>query len=256
MVITVLSENTTSYPQLGCEHGLSLHIDLGVHRLLFDLGQSGMFAENAAALGIDLQAVDAAVISHGHYDHGGGLQTFLSLNDHAPIYLSKRAFGEHYNAAGKYIGLDSAMKKESRLHLGAGTRRILPGVTLYDVCPRPHGVDSAGQSVLKNGCLCPEDYLHEQYLLVEEKGKRVLFSGCSHAGILNIAAYFRPDVLVGGFHFSKRPLDEALAADGRTLGQLGTAYYTGHCTGGRQLEFLRAYIPQLGELSVGGRIEI
>lgn len=256
MVITVLAENTTADPRLGCEHGLSLHIDLGHFRLLFDMGQSALFARNAAALGVDLAAVDVAVISHGHYDHGGGLETFLDLNDHAPVYLSDHALEPHFNAAGKDIGLNPGLKQEKRLRPGSGIRRIAPGVTLYDSCPRPHGVDSAGQKVMEGGCLRPEDFRHEQYLLIREKGKRILFSGCSHAGIRNIGEYFRPDVLIGGFHFSKRPLDEALAADGRALGELDTDFYTGHCTGRAQLDFLRTYIPRMRGMSVGERVEI
>ena len=104
MKITALVENTVSEEQaerlgLGREHGLSLYIEACGHRILFDMGQSGLFARNAAALGVDLAAVDLAVLSHGHYDHGGGLARFLELNGAAPVYLNEHAFEPHYHGS-------------------------------------------------------------------------------------------------------------------------------------------------------------
>ena len=76
MKITALTENTTQCG-LPTEHGLSLYIETEKHTVLFDMGQSDLLAQNAASLGVDLRKADAAVLSHGHYDHGGGLKTFL-----------------------------------------------------------------------------------------------------------------------------------------------------------------------------------
>ena len=115
MKITALTENTAARAELGSEHGLSLFIETAETALLFDMGQSDLFARNAEKLHIDLREAELAVLSHGHYDHGGGLRTFLALNDHAPVYLSRYAFDEAYNAEGKYIGLDPALKNEKRL---------------------------------------------------------------------------------------------------------------------------------------------
>ena len=94
MKITVLMENTAARETLAAEHGLSLYIQTAHRNILFDMGQTDAFARNAQALGIDLAQVDTAVLSHGHYDHGGGLEKFLEINKTAPIYINLYAFGD------------------------------------------------------------------------------------------------------------------------------------------------------------------
>ena len=236
MTIAVLAENTIFREDLTCEHGLSLYIETGSHKILFDAGQSGAFADNAKTLGIDLSSVDFAVLSHGHYDHGGGLGRFLEVNKTAPVYLRRDAFGCHRNAEGKFIGLAEELKGNPRLVFTDNTLEIAPGITLFSCndLPRPYGTDSAGLTLEGSADM----FLHEQYLLLEEAGKRILISGCSHKGILNIVSWFQPDVLIGGFHFMKLPPDSpALDRAARVLLQYPTCYYTGHCTG--QTQFAR-----------------
>ena len=107
MKITALVENTCESGKYSVEHGLSLYIETDKHKILFDMGQTELFCENAKKLGVDLGKVDFAVLSHGHYDHGGGLAKFMEINKKAPIYIHEKAFGEHYNGTEKYIGLDT-----------------------------------------------------------------------------------------------------------------------------------------------------
>ena len=97
MKIQVLMENTTHLDGIRAEHGLSLYIEPLGHKILMDMGQSDAFADNAAAMGVDLSQVDLAILSHGHYDHGGGLKRFLEIIVHTPVYLSLHAFGDHRN---------------------------------------------------------------------------------------------------------------------------------------------------------------
>lgn len=243
MRITVLIENTTSSPELVAEHGLSLLVEACGQRLLFDTGASETFAENARRLGVDLGAVDAAVLSHGHYDHGGGIARFLELNPHAPVWVSPHAFDSHFNASGKDIGLPPELARHPRVRCTpADGCELAPGVELYAAVPGMHPVPDSGMTALVGNQRVPDDFRHEQYLLVEENGCRYLFSGCSHGGILNIVSRFQPDVLVGGFHLMKAdPVADAPMLEwvARGLEAQNTRYYTGHCTGAGAAGFLK-----------------
>lgn len=248
MNIHVLMENTSARAEMQAEHGLSLLIESAGHRILFDAGASPAFAENAERMGLNLAAVDLAVLSHGHYDHGGGLPTFLQLNRHAPVWVAPHAFDPHFNANGKNIGLPPALAASARICLAkAPVHALAPGVILHRAAdmPCPHAAEGQGMSAVIVGRHMPDDFRHEQYLLIEEAGKRILFSGCSHRGILNIAAYFRPHVLIGGFHYMKCTPEHdtaRLQAAAVRLLQLPTLYYTGHCTGATATAILSAHM--------------
>ena len=258
MKITSLIENTSSREDISAEHGLSLFVETKNHKLLFDMGQTDLFAANAEKLGIDLTEADAAVLSHGHYDHGGGLAHFLEINRTAPVYLSPYAFEPHYNGQDKYIGLDTGLQENSRLITVPDVFSICDGMTLYSCNgdERKHDLGSAGLTVMEEGQLVPDDFRHEQYLLIEEDGKKILISGCSHKGILNIADLFSPDILIGGFHFSKFPCDDTLASYAKYLDSFDTLYYTCHCTGTEQYEFMKKHMKNLRYLASGDILEI
>ena len=258
MKITVLAENVSAHENIGAEHGLSLYIETSEHKILFDMGQSSLFTENAEKLGVDLSDIDAAVLSHGHYDHGGGLGEFLELNRTAPVYLSRFAFEPHYNGTEKYIGLDTSLAKSDRLIFTDDSCKIGEGLTLFtcNSFDKKHGMSSAGMLILQNDTFSPDDFRHEQYLLIEESGKKILISGCSHKGILNIAEWFAPHVLIGGFHFSKLPLDGVLTGYAKYLDGFDTDFYTCHCTGTAQFEFMKQHMSRLFYLSCGDTITI
>ena len=146
MKITCLLENTSAHTNILPQHGLSLWIETKNHHILFDMGQTDLFAQNADRLGIDLATADLAVLSHGHYDHGGGLSHFLKINSTAPVYLSKYAFGEFYNGEGKYIGLDTNLQGNPRLIFTDGQVSIGDGLTLHSCnhLPRPNSLGCFG----------------------------------------------------------------------------------------------------------------
>ena len=256
MKITALTENTAACG-LPVEHGLSLFIEQDGRALLFDMGQTDLFAQNAARLGVDLAAVDIAVLSHGHYDHGGGLRRFLELNQKAPVYISRHAFEPHFNGE-RYIGLDVSLRDSDRLIFTDGVTKIADGITLYSCSDREKVLDlgSFGLNMKQDGKLVPDDFRHEQFMQIAEGGRRILFSGCSHNGILDITEWFKPDILIGGFHFSKLDMDEMLAGYAKLLDKTGAEFYTCHCTGADRYEFMKPYMKNLAYLAAGETIEI
>ena len=259
MQISVLIENTTRNPLLTAEHGLSLYIKTREMSLLFDTGATGAFAENALKMGIDLDQVDALILSHGHYDHGGGIETFLQINSAAPVYLSSSAFGEHYNGAWKYIGLPRHLQDHPRLIPVMDRLTLAPGVTLdcclhrKPICPtEPYGLQ-----VMEDGCFFPEDFTHELYLIIDD-GKKICFSGCAHRGVENILHWLTPEILIGGFHFKQlQPGDPRLDRAVQEFLKSPCDYYTCHCTGQIQYDYLKAKMgDRLHYLSTGDVLQL
>ena len=263
MKLITLMENTTSSEELVCEHGLSLYIEACGKKILFDAGQTGSFADNAEKLGVDLAQVDLAILSHGHYDHSGGMARFLEINPHAKLYVHQDGFAPHYNSTGAYIGPDLALLETGRVILNPGTLELAEGLSLTDyrgatsICP----IDSAGLLMEEKGEKLPEDFRHEQYLLIREGEQTTCISGCSHKGILNITKWADPDVLVGGFHFmnidpetpERSRLDEAAQM---LLGSKAV-FYTGHCTGLAPYAYLKDKMgDRLHYISTGTELEI
>lgn len=279
MKITALSENISSRGDLGCEHGLSLYIETEQHKLLFDTGVKSIFAENAEKLGIRLTSVDLSVVSHGHYDHGGGLRTFLELNSTAKVYISERAFDKHFaNKPGghvEYIGLDETLLPNGRI-IYTGERLTIDGeLELFSnvehVRLNPSGnVDLLKDAVAKEGSASYErdDFTHEQNLIISENGNKVLLTGCSHCGIVNILERYHkdqgsfPHVVIGGFHLysppTKKSEDPAIVREiAAYLLETKAMFYTCHCTGLDSYKVLKeAMGDRIGYLSAGETIKI
>lgn len=256
MRVTVLMENAADAPGFAAEHGLSLWIETAGRRILFDMGASDAFAENAARLGIRLEDADWAVISHGHNDHGGGLRRFLLENSHAPVYVSRFAFEPHGNARGADISLDPQLRSSPRIRFVDGGACLADGLELTSCrgCEPSFFADNFGLTA----CGEPDDFRHEQYLIVTENGRRIVFSGCAHRGAVNIARWLKPDVLVGGFHFHRvDPASQLLRDAAGALLATGADFWTGHCTGQAQYTVLKEKMgARLHELHAGRTVRL
>ncbi|MCL2352781.1 MAG: MBL fold metallo-hydrolase [Firmicutes bacterium] len=272
MIIKVLSENTAVSDGFGCEHGLSLYAETRGRKLLFDTGAGGLFAENAAKMGVSLAAVDAAVLSHGHYDHGGGLKTFLGINGRAKIYLREGAFGPYYadgpGGTKKYIGLDNGLQPDERFVFCPERFRIDGELELFSEVRGDDWVPPGNAELFRKTAegYLPDGFAHEQYLSVRQNGKFILITGCSHRGIVNIVRQFEadhgrfPDAVIGGFHLCSRGQSAAPGftdAVARELLKTGARCYTCHCTGPEAyLRLKEAMGGNIGYLSAGSTLEI
>lgn len=270
MEITALAENTSASMELRSQHGLSLHIQTHRHRVLFDMGESSLFAENARKLGVRLEEVDIAILSHGHYDHGGGLETFLNCNDSAAIYLRPHAFRPCYadhDGRLEYIGIDTSLASCERLLFSSELHRIDDQLTLFSGVKgdfaRPAG--NRDLYMRQAGAVLPDDFVHEQNLLLQDGELAVLFTGCAHCGIVNILEHCRgilgrfPDIVLGGLHLSN-PVGENKTEAGDVyavadyLRRTGSRYVMGHCTGARAFADLERVLGDRAEyLPTGGR---
>ena len=252
MKIVNLIENTEGRSECSYEHGLSFYIETEGHKVLLDLGQTDDSIRNAESLRVDPRAVDTVVLSHGHYDHSGGIIPFSRINDRAVIYMQKAAGGEYYADDGimagndryRYIGIDKDILKLPQVRLLQGDYVIDDGLELFMIKNRTHVIPFTNKRLLvkTDEGFVPDDFCHEHYLVVKENGLSVLLSGCAHNGILSILDAYKekygnlPDIVISGFHlmvkreYRENELEEvrAIAEELRTY---QTRFYTCHCTG-------------------------
>lgn len=255
MRIINLIEDTKGNNHCLYEHGLSFYIETDRHRLLLDSGATGAFIQNAELLGVDLSRVDTLILSHGHYDHAGGIRAFAEVNPGAAIYAQTSVGEDFYHSletGEKYIGIDKEipalpqftgisgdMEIDSELFLFSGVKG-----TRY-----PSGSNLQLKRKTDRG-MVQDDFRHEQCLVITQKEKHILMSGCAHGGILNIldryAEIFHssPDVVISGFHMMQK--EAFTAADilriqntAAALMETGAVFYTGHCTGAEAYRIMK-----------------
>lgn len=271
--LTALVENTSSDDRFRSEHGLSIYIETEKHKLLFDLGQGGLFHENAEKMGIDVSAVDTVVISHGHYDHGGGLAAFLNANDKANIYIRENAFEKHLSRREtqlRDIGLDAGLLSLPRFVLTSHEHFIDDELRLFSGVTGRRLFSGANSTLLmeENGTAVCDSFSHEQDLIISDGDRDILVTGCSHNGIVNIIDRYRTlsadrtlACVVGGFHLfnpssGKYESDELICQIADELNEAGSSFFTCHCTGVRAFELMKKKMgKKLGYFAVGDSIE-
>ncbi|MEJ2765120.1 MBL fold metallo-hydrolase [Photobacterium sp. MCCC 1A19761] len=281
MELTTLVDNSrlADRPDLAVERGLSLHVKTQGRQILFDAGSSQIFCDNATRLNIDLQTVDAAVISHRHHDHCNGITHFLDCNAEAPVYFracdeaaySFRAFGFKSNVG---IAKDLLEKAGERVKFVSQMTEILPGVFVVTELSHQYEQPKGNQYLFTDAGQGrkPDTFEHELMMVVKEEDGLVVFTGCAHHGVLNMvetALSLFPDTrikaVVGGFHLVGLPLlngiggtPQDIEAIGRTLlGYPIDKLYTGHCTGMKAFGILKEVLGErLEHLPTGRHVVI
>ncbi len=249
----VLLDDTATRPGLKGEHGLSLWIRWGGHSMLFDTGQSARFLDNAQELGVEVTRPDVLVLSHGHYDHGGGLPDLLAAGVVPRVVAHPGVTVARWSCkpgmAPRAIGLDDTLREREGLFSRHATPvEVAPGCTFLGAIPRFHPEGSG----VRHFYLDPEgrepDRVEDDSGVVfDTREGLVLVTGCGHAGVANYLAVVKarwPDrplrMVVGGLHLqaaTEPELENAVAAlESSGVGTVAAM----HCTGSRGAEALAA----------------
>jgi 7,8-dihydropterin-6-yl-methyl-4-(beta-D-ribofuranosyl)aminobenzene 5'-phosphate synthase len=276
MKITVLVENSVFKPNtksVSSKFGLSLYIEYAENKILFDLGPSTVLVKNAIKLGVDLSDIDYVFLSHGHFDHGRGLKTFFASNNKAKIYIHKYAPQKYYaNILGLikiYVGLNKKIIKkfQDRFIFIDKDTQIVEGINVFanfsSTFTRPDTKKSLVEKI--NNKFIVDEFKHEMVLALKENDGTVLFTGCSHSGIVNMVNDItdrlnNPQIkaVVGGFHtLDKHKNDDYIKNLIEALAQINTVFYTGHCTGRAIFKFMNAELgSKIRTMNTGQIIEI
>jgi len=282
MRVTSLIENSRleTADELTAEFGLSMLIENGGCTVLFDMGSSSAFADNAARLAVDVSAVDAAVVSHQHFDHGGGLARFLEANTRAKVYLREAPLADRRFKAllviDRPIGLDLEIieRHRGRFEFVSDTAEIAPGVFLLTAIGSTHLRPRGNRKlyVQRDTGFIRDPFDHELLMVVREDDGMAVFTGCSHSGVLNLidaAIEAFPETPIkavfGGFHLIGLPFYNSMAASRREVEDLGReilervsgSVFTGHCTGKKAFPILKRVMgDRLQEFPTGARTEV
>lgn len=231
MDVKILTENTVYKRGFLGEHGLSLWIETGKKRYLFDMGQSGVFLKNAGNMKLDMECLDGIILSHGHYDHCGGMTEWIGKQNSngkrlkIPVYVNERAFDRKYSrnpATGELLfgGIHENAKKWMKeqanlICTGAGCTEIAENVYILSKIPCITEFESVSARFLKevsaemrqSGEIIADTMEDEQLLVFREKQGLCVFAGCAHPGIINCLYYVQASFpgehihsLVAGMH--------------------------------------------------------
>lgn len=267
--VRVLVENSECRDCAG-EHGLSLFIERNGQRILLDAGKSALFAENAMQLGIDLESADFAVLSHSHYDHADGFETFFEKNHHAKLYIREECGEIYFSRHGeefKYIGPKQGMlaRHKDRIIYVNEDHYTIPHTDVFLVPHNSEKLSVIGEKARlykeENGEMVPDDFSHEQSLVIRTVKGLVVFNSCSHGGPANIlreVLQCEPGnkiyAYIGGLHLSKYS-DADVSDFAKVLKGLAVErIITGHCTGDRACEILREELGEKLEVMHSGMV--
>jgi len=255
MKITNLVNNTVRARGLLAEHGLSFLVEVGDARVLFDTGQGKVLMHNMRELHVRPDTVERVVLSHGHDDHGGGLEAFLREAPHAKVCLHPSSLDRKFKRRVKgasQIGMpptgERALRaRGERLVWTAGPTEIAPGVYVTGEIPRRTSFeDTGGGFYLDEACTKPDPLRDDQALYFESPKGLVLVLGCAHSGVVNTMDYVSQltkrdtfHAVLGGMHLL-RASGERLEKTAEALERRQPALISpAHCTGSKAEAFLR-----------------
>ena len=251
MKVTIVVDNSVSPgargPFLG-EHGLAMLIEAGGRRFLFDTGQSGIVTHNLGLLGVHPSSLDAVILSHGHYDHTGGLKAVLQMAGRPmPVIAHEGIFQDRVSVAGNRRPIGIPYTRAFLTELGAQWRfsdrplELVPGLWVSGQIPRRTGFERGDGNLCacQADGSCAEDAFPDDGALFHQGalGLQVI-GGCTHSGVINTVQYgleitgqSKLDAWVGGTHLGPAMPDQQRASL-EALEQLGPRLIAAnHCTG-------------------------
>ncbi len=257
--ITVLNDNRLCDPLLACEHGLSLYIESGDRRILFDTGNTDLFLRNAGKLGIRPEEADVIVLSHGDYDHTGGLR-YLPGGQKLLAHPACTSF-RISRARGTFAGMpieEAELKRKYRTGFSAAPADLGGNITFLGEIERK--LDFEGKSfpmIDREGRTypCPDD----SGLMIETSEGLIVISGCAHSGICNTVEYAKKlsgrtkvRAVLGGFHLLS--MDETAQKTLDYMRENVERVYLAHCTADEVCEAFRTQLPDRTEVLGAGRV--
>jgi 7,8-dihydropterin-6-yl-methyl-4-(beta-D-ribofuranosyl)aminobenzene 5'-phosphate synthase len=228
--LTVLVENIARKRGLLAEHGLSFLIKHGRNQIIFDTGQGLALRHNVEQLKIDLKTIDAVVLSHGHYDHTGGLSFALNAMNCPRLYTHPEAFSLKYarnpDGSAREVGMSAGNKivagELAEIVLVEEKTLISDGLFLTGPVPRTTNFEDTGGPFFEDAaCAIPDDLPDDQALYMETPRGTVVILGCAHSGIINTLRHIqahtanRPiHTVIGGMHLlyaNQNRMDQTVA---------------------------------------------
>jgi len=269
--VTILVENTIGVP-LGIlsEWGLSMLLDFGDERILFDAGEQGNLVGNAQILGHDLRQIDRVVLSHGHYDHTGGLFKFLQYRGTVPVYAHPDLFSAHYGRGlkgqvDKYLGVPHCQKQlesaGAKFYWHNEPLELSPGLWLSGEIPRETSFEHLDDRLVElKGENVVQDSIRDDLSLfyVTDQGLIILL-GCAHSGLVNIVEHAKRltgerkvRAIIGGTHLGPAAPDQLQKTIDYLRGLNLDCLAPNHCTGLSMSSKLAAEFPSAFTWAMAG----